>query len=75
MSGFEGELKIENGVIPEYSGIEDKVSESLSITDAEIKKNIDKVSDITNEKDNKENKDIKDKNLENITQKKENQKI
>ena len=74
MSGFEGELKIENGVIPEYSGIEDKVSESLSITDAEIKKNIDKVSDITNEKDNKENKDnkdIKDKNLENIPQKKE----
>ena len=45
ISGFEGELKIEKGAIPEYSGIEDKLSDSISMTDAEIKKNIDKVVD------------------------------
>ena len=46
ISGFEGELKIEKGAIPEYSGIEDKLSDSISMTDAEIKKNIDKVSEV-----------------------------
>ena len=66
ISGFDGELKIDNAVIPEYSGIEDKLSESLSITDAEIKKNIDKVSEVVqNEKSNKQ------ENLEIISPKKD----
>ena len=44
MSGFDGEIKLDNGAIPEISGIENKSSGSLNATDAEIKKNIDNVS-------------------------------
>ena len=56
MSGFEGEVKIEKGAILEVSRIEDKFSESLNATDAEIEKNIDKVPEILdNIKLNKEN--------------------
>ena len=47
MSGFDGEIKLDNGAIPEISGIENKSSGSLNATDAEIKKNIDNV-DINN---------------------------
>ena len=65
LSGFDGEMKIGNGVIPEVSGIEDKFSESLNVTDAEIKKNIDNVEIPQNEKENK------DKNISNIPPKKE----
>ena len=43
MSSFGGEVKIGKDLNPEISGIEDKSSHSLDITDAEIKKNIDNV--------------------------------
>ena len=43
MSGFDGEIKLDNGEIPEISGIENKSSGSLNATDDEIKKNIDNV--------------------------------
>lgn len=70
LSGFDGEMKIGNGVIPEVSGIEDQFSESLNITDAEIKKNIDNVEISPNEKEsNDKDKDKnknKDKNIGNI---------
>ena len=38
MSSFGGEVKIGKDLNPEISGIEDKSSHSLDITDAEIKK-------------------------------------
>ena len=38
LSGFEGEVKLDKGAMLEVSGIEDKFSESLNVTDAEIKK-------------------------------------
>ena len=53
ISGFEGEVKIEKEVMLEVSGIEDKFSESSNKTDAEIKKNIDKVEIIENNTENK----------------------
>ena len=48
MSGFDGEIKLDNGEIPEISGIENKSSGSLNATDAEIKKNIDNVDNNNN---------------------------
>ena len=57
LSGFDGEMIIGNGAIPEVSGIEDKSSGSLNITDAEIKKNIDNVQEIV-EKEVKDKKNI-----------------
>ena len=70
MSGFDGEMIIGNGAIPEVSGIEDKFSESLNMTDAEIKKNIDNVQEIVDKGKNneKENKNI---NIDNASPKKE----
>ena len=65
LSGFDGEMIMGNGAIPEVSGIEDKFSESLNITDAEIKKNIDNVDIPPNDKENK------DKNSGIITPRKE----
>ena len=38
ISGFDGEMILGNGAIPEVSGIEDEFSDTLNITDAEIKK-------------------------------------
>ena len=75
ISGFDGEMILANGAIPEVSGIEDEFSDTLNITDAEIKKNIDKAQEIAQkekiEKNNKDsNKNIK-ANTENIPQKKE----
>lgn len=61
MSGFEGEVKLDKGTMLEVSGIEDKFSESLNITDAEIKKNIDNVPEFLD--DNKD-KDINTNKLE-----------
>ena len=55
-SGFDGEMEIKNGAIPEVSGIEDKFSESLNMTDAEIKKNIDNAQELV--QNEKEKKDI-----------------
>ena len=43
VSSFEGEIKIEKDQNLEISGIEDKSSHSLNITDDEIKKNIENV--------------------------------
>ena len=51
LSGFEGEVKIEKGAILEVSGIENKFSESLNVTESEIKKNIENVPDIFNNED------------------------
>ena len=52
ISGFEGEVKIEKGDMLEVSGIEDKYSEGSNQTDAEIKKNIENVPEITEHKIN-----------------------
>ena len=68
MSGFEGEVKLDKGQILEVSGIEDKFSESLNITDAEIKKNIDNVPEFLD--DNKD-KDINTNKLEEKIRKEE----
>ena len=82
LSGFEGEVKIENGVLPELSGIDNKISESLNMTDADIKNDIDNAQEIAqkekpkiNENKNNENKNIEIKNnqiinTENIPEKK-----
>ena len=78
ISGFDGEMILGNGAIPEVSGIEDEFSDTLNITDAEIKKNIDKAQEIA-QKDKKEKSDKKNKNsnknlktnIENIPPKKE----
>ena len=69
ISGFGGEVKVDKGDIPEISGIEDKVSESLDITDAEIKNNIDNAAEISKKEKNIQKED--NKNLENIQPKKE----
>jgi hypothetical protein len=68
MSGFEGEVKLDKGTMLEVSGIEDKFSESLNITDAEIKKNIDNVPEFLD--DNKD-KDINTNKLEEKIRKEE----
>ena len=47
-SGFDNEVKIEKEEMKEISGIENKSSGSLNVTDAEIKKNIENVSDNRN---------------------------
>ena len=65
LSGFDGEMIIGNGAIPEVSGIEDKSSESLNITDAEIKKNIDKAQEIAQKGKNEKKDKDKDKDKEN----------
>ena len=41
LSGFDGEVKIENGALPELSGIDNKISESLNMTDTDIKNEFD----------------------------------
>ena len=69
LSGFDNEVKIENGIMPEISGIEDKSSGSLNATDAEIKKNIDNVENIENNNKNKENNILIRKEEKNITNK------
>ena len=61
LSGFDGEMILGNGAIPEVSGIEDEFSDTLNITDAEIKKNIDKAQEIA-QKDKKEKIDKNNKN-------------
>jgi hypothetical protein len=79
LSGFDGEMIMGNGAIPEVSGIEDKFSESLNITDAEIKKNIDNVQEIVEKEENvgkdkeKDNKNINN-NIVNTSPKKESNK-
>ena len=55
LSGFEGEVKLDKGAMLEVSGIEDKFSESLNATDAEIKKNIDNVPEFLDDNKDKEN--------------------
>ena len=83
LSGFDGEVKIENGALPELSGIDNKISESLNMTDADIKNEFDnaqetaqkekpKISENKNT-ENKitENKNKENKNTENIPPKKE----
>ena len=54
LSGFEGEVKLDKGAMLEVSGIEDKFSESLNATDAEIKKNIDNVPEFLEDNKDKE---------------------
>ena len=83
LSGFDGEVKIENGALPELSGIDNKISESLNMTDADIKNDIDNVQEIaqkekpkinenkTTENKATENKTTENKNKENIPEKKE----
>jgi hypothetical protein len=72
LSGFEGEVKIENGVLPELSGIDNKISESLNMTDADIKNDIDNAQEIAQKEKAKinENKNTENKNTENIPEKK-----
>ena len=67
LSGFDGEVKIENDALAELSGIDNKLSESLNMTDADIKNDIDNAQEIAQKEKqkNNENKNTEIKNTEN----------
>ena len=73
MSSFGGEVKIGKDLNPEISGIEDKSSHSLDITDAEIKKNIDNVD--INDNNNLKTKTEEQNNINNNIIKREERKV